>query len=83
MPVSSEQDRAVATAASLAVKLVQAGAPPQAHSVWLRTTVDESQQSFIYTVMVSKNPKWKGKFDVPTEHNGFKVEHAPWPQAML
>ena len=79
-PSMTDQERAIATATALVSKI---GAPPQAHSIWVRTTKPDGQNDFEYTIMVSKHPKWTGTFLVPTEMNGFKVERTEWPAEML
>lgn len=69
-------------AINAATKLIaQIQAPPQAHSVWVRTSVNEDKQ-FEYTLMASRNPKYTGPWNIPKTIDGFKVEEQAWPEGM-
>lgn len=56
--------------------------PPQAHAVWIKTSVDNSGE-FVRKLCVSWHPKLKDKPKLPLNFNGFDIELQPWPQDML
>lgn len=69
---------AIQAAQSLVLKLA---APPQAHSVFVQTTVDPVSREFVKRICVSIHPKFKGKIDVPAVHEGYVVEPVKWPKS--
>lgn len=69
----------IEAATSLVKKL---NAPPQAHSVYIRSDVDETTKQFKRTICVSVRPEWKSKIQIPDKHMGFQVEEVPWPKDM-
>ena len=74
----SEIERATQAAVSLVAKI---NAPPQAHSVYVRTDVGEDKE-FKRTICVSIRPTYKGAIIIPTEHAGFPVERVKWPDGL-
>lgn len=66
-------------AQSLVIKL---DGPPQAHSIFVRTSVDPVSGEFVRSLCVSVHPKFKGKIKVPTIHEGFVVEPVKWPRGL-
>ena len=67
----------VAAAQSLVASLK---APPQAHSVYIRTDVDKKSKKFKRTLCVSWHPSYKGNTKVPAQFMGFPVELVDWPK---
>ena len=67
----------IEAATSLVKKLA---APPQAHSVYIRSDVDEQSKEFKRTLCVSWHPHYKGAKVVPTEYMGYPVEIVNWPK---
>lgn len=67
----------LAAAQSLIIRL---NAPPQAHSVYVQTAVDDETKEFKKSLCVSIRPSWKAKVKVPTEHLGIPVVEVPWPK---
>lgn len=59
--------------------IVRLNAPAQAHSVWIKTEVDDEGR-FVKSLCVSIRPGWKDKIKVPTEHEGIAVVNVPWPK---
>lgn len=57
-------------------------APPQAHSVWIRTETDEETGDFRKSLCVSIRPGYEKKIKVPDEHQGIPVVNVPWPKGM-
>ncbi len=55
-------------------------APPQAHSVYIRTDVDEDTKEFRHTLCVSWHPKYKGNKTVPRTYMGYPTKLVPWPK---
>lgn len=53
-------------------------APPQAHSVWVKTDVVDG--AFVQSLCVSIRPTYKAKIKIPAEHNGIPVVEVPWPK---
>ena len=66
----------VEAAQSLVKKLA---APPQAHSVYIRTDVGDDHE-FKRTLCVSWHPQFKGNRTLPDMHMGYPVEIVPWPK---
>lgn len=56
--------------------------PPQAHSVWIKCTVDPETKQFTHKICVSEHPKFKDELEVPEEFGGVPVEKFPWPKEM-
>ncbi len=55
-------------------------APPQAHSVYIRTDVDQDSKEFKHTLCISWHPKYKGNRKIPKMYKGYPVELVPWPK---
>lgn len=55
-------------------------APPQAHSVYIRTDVDKESKEFKHTLCVSWHPKYKHPAKLPKKHMGYPIEITPWPK---
>ena len=55
-------------------------APPQAHSVYIRTDVDKKSKKFKRTLCVSWHPNYKGPKNVPAQFMGFPTEIVDWPK---
>jgi len=53
-------------------------APPQAHSVWVKTDVVDGE--FVRSLCVSVRPGFKSKIKIPAEHQGIPVVEVPWPK---
>jgi len=60
----------------------QLKAPPQAHSVYIRTDVDEITQKFRRTLCVSWRPTYAGNKAVPATFMGYPVELVAWPDGL-
>ena len=71
-------DKAIAAAQKLVLDL---NLPAQYHSVWVKSI--PLQDSFDYKLMVSKNPGYRGKWELPKEVGGFEIEEVPWPRGRL
>lgn len=71
-------DPHIAAAQSLVAKL---NAPPQAHSVYVKTEVVDGE--FVRKLCVSIHPKFKGQITVPETHEGIDIISVPWPRSML
>jgi hypothetical protein len=71
-------DKAIAAAQKLVMDL---NLPAQYHSVWVKSI--PLQDSFDYKIMVSKNPGYKGKWDIPEKVGDFAVEQVAWPRGKL
>lgn len=56
-------------------------APPQAHSVFVRTEVKDGE--FVKKLCVSIHPKFKAQIELPETHQGIDVVQVPWPKVML
>ena len=65
-------------AATSLVKLLKA--PPQAHSVYIRSDVDRKSKEFKRTLCVSWHPDYNGNKKVPKEYMGYPVELVKWPK---
>jgi hypothetical protein len=57
-------------------------APPQAHSVYIRTDVDKKSKEFKHTLCVSWHPLYKGNRKVPKTHMGYPTEIVLWPKEL-
>jgi hypothetical protein len=58
-------------------------APPQAHSVWVKTERDDSAEGgFKHSICVSLNPKYRKPLDIPSAQDGYPVKLEPWPKGM-
>ncbi len=68
-------------AATSLVKFLKA--PPQAHSVWIKTETDTETKEFKKSLCVSVRPEWQSRINVPANHLGFPVELVPWPMDQL
>ena len=77
--VISAPKEATAAAQNLIASLK---APPQAHAVWVKTTVDDKGE-FERKLCVSWHPKLKTKPIVPEQYGGYDVEIVPWPLDQL
>ncbi len=71
-------DKAIAAAQKLVMDL---NLPAQFHSVWVKSI--PTQDSFDYKLMVSKNPAYKGKWEIPEKVGEFETEEVPWPRGKL
>jgi hypothetical protein len=60
----------------------QINAPPQAHSVFIRTDVDEQSKEFKHTLCVSWHPNFKGNKTVPKHIMGYSTKIVPWPKGL-
>lgn len=69
---------ALAAAQSLVAVL---NAPPQAHSIFIKTEVVDGE--FKRKLCCSIHPKFKDKITVPETHEGIDVILVPWPKMML
>jgi hypothetical protein len=55
-------------------------APPQAHSVWIRTEVDPETKRFVPGICISVHPKFKRKIKFPGTFQGFPITQVEWPK---
>ena len=62
--------------------VINIGAPPQAHSIWVKTTVDPHTKEFVKKICVSIHPRYKGELNIPKTHEGYPVERIAWPEGM-
>lgn len=65
--------------------IVRLNAPPQAHSVWIRSETEtdgegKTRATGKQELCVSIRPTWKNKITVPSEHMGIPVVEVPWPK---
>jgi hypothetical protein len=74
-----DDNRYIQSAQSLIQRL---NAPPQAHSVYVQTSVND-QGEFVRKLCVSIHPNFKKQVIIPQTHEGFAVEQVPWPQSMV
>lgn len=58
--------------------IAKLNAPPQAHSVWVKTDVVAGE--FVRSLCVSIRPTYKAKIQIPAEHMGIPVVQVPWPK---
>ena len=58
------------------------GLPPQAHAVWIKTSVDKSGE-FVHKLCVSWHPQLKSRPDLPAKFNGFDIEQVEWPKDQI
>ena len=74
---------AIDAAQRLVRSLEQQQAPPQAHSVWVKTErSDRAKGGFKHSICVSINPRYRKKLDIPETKDGYPVELQPWPKGM-
>ena len=57
----------------------QLNAPPQSHSVYVRTTLDKDK-NFVKQICVSIHPTFLGQVTVPKTIEGYSVEQTEWPK---
>lgn len=58
-------------------------APPQAHSVYVRTEVDPETKEFVPGICISIHPRFKRQIKIPAQFEGFPVTKVPWPKEMV
>lgn len=54
---------------------------PRAHSVWVRTEIDNQSGDAVSVLMVARNPQppvGSAPFSVPEAFNGFRVKEVAW-----
>jgi len=62
--------------------ILRLNAPPQYHSVWVRTEVDPDSGKSRNVLCVSIRPEQVNKIKVPDKHMGYDVIKEPWPEGV-
>lgn len=70
-----------AAAASALIKSWSRHVSPRAHSVWVRTEIDNETGEAVSVICVARNPlppRGSQPFEIPARFKGFEIRKMPW-----